>query len=913
MDHSTSEKEKKIMAKGGRNVLTVLLAVLLLPLLCAVALADDFSGQTIETEWRYTQTNAEGLLPLYVFDQQQRMDDRGVKLLREVETDDWTIETYVAGDSFQSKAGLQAGLCAYVDGENYLFFGRDAAGKVVQCGAVGGREWIGSTVKADARYLRMVQKGQVYSFFYSEDGENWTEAKKQLTDTDGVLQNAQVGVMNRNTKSAELFHSGEMLLQCWTVEYGYFTLNGEMLPLCSADGYGWSYTKSSGVFVLAAQKEGMSMLLRQQKGEDWAIETRLGYTTGDDQTLTGLAMYQNMDNYLVLGIRGDLSNRVVCQVSGVLDGAPTGVLFTAKGMVNDMRGLRILRRTEEGQCDRYYFYTETNGNEYAYSCLGCYEDTAGIFRNGQYGLIGINEGHEQPFAAQFEYCTETQPDGYTDYFISKALDRQWATDGAEKLAVGNNRVTFASEEGKTAYLLRQNALEKDWQLDCTVLSLRNDCFAGLVLKGKTTLEFGQRDNTTLVMRVDGAEQAVSQQGANLRMVKAGNSYTMLSSNDGLQWTEVFCWEDEANAMEGARYGLAVQGSNCAFRWFGESYRPTGSIEAITGVELLFPLTGEKGINQTESRWGFGSGDLGSMFENNGKIYMVFGDTFSSERLQGGWIHNAIAIGQVDEPANGIQFSQMYIGQEGGGLVVPMREHTCAMIPSCGFAAGETENERLYMWVHEIYSWQTGGHRDISGAGWAVSDDGGESWEYSALFDGDSKFQFVSCWAEDDVLYLYGNYGGGYGETYLMQVSKEQVLDSSAYRYFAGTDEEGEPIWASTEAEAKPVLDHNEREIGITYNEYLDRYLLTGYDTFNDRMVIHESESLFGPWSDAYTLLPNIYAPVELESDKMPHIYGMYTLPSMVEDGGKSMYFTLSEYKPYQVYWVRVDFQKNNEK
>jgi len=193
-----------------------------------------------------------------------------------------------------------------------------------------------------------------------------------------------------------------------------------------------------------------------------------------------------------------------------------------------------------------------------------------------------------------------------------------------------------------------------------------------------------------------------------------------------------------------------------------------------------------------------------------------------------------------------------------------------------------------------------------------SPDGGETWAYHPMLSGNTKFQFVNCWQEGKELYLFGNYGGGYGEAYLMRVRADQALEPSAYRYFAGLDSTGEPLWSLSETEAAVVLNYSEREIGITYNAYLNHYLMTGWDSFNGLMVIHESPTLFGPWSEAFVLLPRQYTPVENKDDAMSWIYGAYTLPGMVENGGKSMYFTLSEYKPYQVYWMRVDFQKRNE-
>ncbi len=912
-------KQTKRICKGEKDMMILLTAAFLaLALLLPFrAKADDFSYRSIEKEWDYAAACDTLLLPVYEFDQQDYTNDRGVKLLRSADTADWTMETWLSDDTLGSTGGLHGGLTVYLDAKNYLIFGLNGQRKVTLYGVCGGKEIDGGSEMGESRYFRMEKKGQYYAFYYSKDGSTWETFKKSFQDVQNALQGAQIGLMNRYTNKTELFHSAELSLKCWAAEYAYFRLNGQELPFSLNGEHGWKYYKSHGVFALAVPGGGSTSLLRQQKEKDWVLDARLNYTSGSGSALVGAAVYQDADNYLMLGVRGVFANKTHYEVSGIIGGQPTGVLMSFDGKLRGNRTLRILRRTEAGQPDRYYFYVIDGNNEYGFICLGCYEDTNGIFRGGQYGLMGVEDSGEADalYTAQFEFCTETCPDGYSDYFFSNVLDGMWQSEGAKGLRVGNKSLGFGSEEGEAAYLLRA-PLKKDWSLDCTVIALGVNSTAGLAMaKGENTLQYGVQKNQ-IVIRVNCGgrleEQVIQATAQNLRMLKNGDTYIMQYSKDGLTWQEAGRYTDASGAFDGARCGLTVQGGSCTFRKYYEGYRPAGVIAAITGLDILYPLTGENSMNRTESRWGFGSGDLGAMFEHNGKVYMVFGDTFAHDRLQGAWINNAISIGTVDDPKDGVQYSQLHIGGTGSGLVKAGFEHTCAMIPSTGFGLGEAGSEVLYMWVHEIYSWQSGGHRDISGMGWAVSKNGGKTWAYQRLFDGDSHFQFVSCWQENGLLYLYGNIGGGYGETYLMCVEQERALERDAYRFFAGVDADGAPIWTQTEDEAAIVLDYNEREIGITYNEYLGCYLMTGWDSFNGQMVSHESPTLFGPWSDAYTLLNRQYTPTELKQDQQTSIYGAYTLPTMVEEGGKSMYFTLSEYDPYQVFWMRVDFEKRGQ-
>ncbi len=885
---------RSVMRRG------LLLAVILSALLLSVACADDFSYHGIEAEWNYSQAMETLLLPVYEYDNQDKAHDRGVRVLRDVQTADWTMETYLMSDTLGSKGGLHGGLTVYKDAKNYLIFGLNSGKKMTLYGLCNGEEIGGGSVMAAHRYLRIEKKDGRYTFLSSEDGITWVSFTKDFQDITGALEGAQIGIMNRWTFFIEVFQTSGSGQKCWLAEYAYFRLNGRDMAFSLNGGNGWTYYKSKGVFAMAVSAGTSTTLLCRQKAEDWIIEGAPNYTSGADSTLTGITVYKDENNYLLLGVRGAFSNKTHYEVSGVMDGQPTGVLMAYDGFATTNRVLRVIRRTELGQPDRYYFYLSPGA-----SCttgvglyLGCYEDAKGVFRGGYYGLMAVEESGNKDarFAAHYQFFTETNPVGYTDRFSQQTLDGPWHCQDVSGLMV-EGALSFSSGE-EPAYVLRA-PLKRDWSLECTVNHIAVDSFAGLAMvQGENSLKYGVL-NGRLVTRVTIAGQteelAADAAAPYLRLIKDGCEYIMRYSLDGLIWLEAYRWVDTQEAFAGAHYGLGVQGGACSFGRFYEGYRPASAIE---NIEFVHQITGEAGINQTQSRWGFGSGDLGSLFELNGKVYMAFGDSNTSDNHVGSWIKNVLAVGTVNTPADGIRYTQMY-----NGLVNSGAEYGGAMIPSCGVGLEQDGGEKLYIWFHEIYAWNVGDHRDIAGAGWAVSDDGGESWVYERLFDGNTHFQYVTCWKENGMLYLYGNIGSGHGEVYLMAVEEGNLLKRDAYSFYAGMDERGNPRWSLNEDDAVIVVDHNERELGITYNAYLSRYLLTGMDCYNNQVVVQESSTLYGPWSDASTLIQSAYTPHHSSC------YGAYTLPDMVENGGQSMYFTLTEWNPYQVLWMRVDFAK----
>ncbi|MCP4806941.1 MAG: DUF4185 domain-containing protein, partial [Proteobacteria bacterium] len=91
--------------------------------------------------------------------------------------------------------------------------------------------------------------------------------------------------------------------------------------------------------------------------------------------------------------------------------------------------------------------------------------------------------------------------------------------------------------------------------------------------------------------------------------------------------------------------------------------------------------------------------------------------------------------------------------------------------------------------------------------------------------------------------------------WLMRVtpSPETINDPDAYEFFAGHDDDGEPLWTSDLDQSRPMVEWTGRigSAAITYDEPLDKYLFSitdgraahgPYDTF-----LLEADELTGPW------------------------------------------------------------------
>ena len=64
--------------------------------------------------------------------------------------------------------------------------------------------------------------------------------------------------------------------------------------------------------------------------------------------------------------------------------------------------------------------------------------------------------------------------------------------------------------------------------------------------------------------------------------------------------------------------------------------------------------------------------------------------------------------------------------------------------------------------------------------------------------------------------------------------------------------------------------------------------------------IREAAAPWGSWSDAMTLV---------SAADVPDLYAPFMLPKYTANHGRTIYFTLSKWGPYNVFWYRADLVK----
>jgi len=90
------------------------------------------------------------------------------------------------------------------------------------------------------------------------------------------------------------------------------------------------------------------------------------------------------------------------------------------------------------------------------------------------------------------------------------------------------------------------------------------------------------------------------------------------------------------------------------------------------------------------------------------------------------------------------------------------------------------------------------------------------------------------------------------------------------------------------------------ELSVVWNDYLGRWIMT-YLRDGDGAVIREGINPWGPWGDPITLVG---------ATDVPGPYAPFMAPNYTSDGGRTIYFGLSIWDPYNVFWYKAELSKD---
>jgi hypothetical protein len=151
-----------------------------------------------------------------------------------------------------------------------------------------------------------------------------------------------------------------------------------------------------------------------------------------------------------------------------------------------------------------------------------------------------------------------------------------------------------------------------------------------------------------------------------------------------------------------------------------------------------------------------------------------------------------------------------------------------------------------------------------------------------------------------MLYFFGIPGGRYGSVELARVPETEILDQSAYQYYAGRAGGG-PVWSSQESAAVPVVPAPSGELSVMWDPYLGRWIMVTGNPNDSAIEMRDSPTLWGDWSNPHILIGQDYSDA----------YGGYMHPFLTQNGGQDIYLTVSRWGSYAVYLFHAHLDKGS--
>lgn len=315
----------------------------------------------------------------------------------------------------------------------------------------------------------------------------------------------------------------------------------------------------------------------------------------------------------------------------------------------------------------------------------------------------------------------------------------------------------------------------------------------------------------------------------------------------------------------------------------EAAGPPPGLDA-RATQVLSRVTGPGSPGRTLERWDVGGTDLGHPFVLDGRLGLVFGDTFPKPVTHGpGRRSNVLAW--IDERAPGqLVVTDMHESAAGGAgevlgsLKIPEWEVT--VIPTNSVAV---DGVVVLHWM-SVACWGTPGDWAVRESGLAASFDGGESFQrMGPTWPGDSGFAQVAFVPSEDWLYAFGIPEGRQGGAQLARVPRGSILTASAWTYWDGAG------WATDLEDAAIVVPPPVGELSVTWIERHGLWLMMYLEEVRGGIVLRTAPELPGPWSRPRLVVSLV---------EHPQAYAPFLLPQVTE--GPWIQFTMSRYDIYNV-------------
>lgn len=354
-------------------------------------------------------------------------------------------------------------------------------------------------------------------------------------------------------------------------------------------------------------------------------------------------------------------------------------------------------------------------------------------------------------------------------------------------------------------------------------------------------------------------------------------------------------------------GLVAVAGVLAAGVVGAPAAPAAATSAHTPASVVEKLTGLDSPNNTYGRWNVKATDLGIMWDDGGgQVLSAFGDTFGDAWTGPGggtfgsgdqnWRSNVLLRSSDTNLADGMDYSSAVTGTDGRAReIIPGLHNESAgevtKIPTAGISIGS----RQYLSYMSVKHWGAPGQWDTNYASIAYSDDDGTTWTTTGTPTWSNPsmtdhFQMQSFARSGGYLYVFGTPSGRSGDASVARVAEASVLTQSAYQYWNGS------AWVASESAAVPVVSGPVSELSVRYDAFSGKWLMMYLQ--GEDIILRSATVPTGPWSTPQ---------VVVSSADYPGLYGGFMHPWSANG---TIYFTMSQWDPYNVYLMKVQIDAN---
>ena len=336
------------------------------------------------------------------------------------------------------------------------------------------------------------------------------------------------------------------------------------------------------------------------------------------------------------------------------------------------------------------------------------------------------------------------------------------------------------------------------------------------------------------------------------------------------------------------------------------------------VEKIGALTGPTSPNGEKSADVCGT-DLGTMTELGRRIFFAFGDTFGyvngqPVRMSGvDWRSNVFASTSAVS-ANTGQIPRLTWRTDSNGRAIPVVDG--AHLPAFTGSEGEqtkiptgmvSVGNRIYLHYMSVHGFAPkGGVWECNDSKFIYSDDFGKTWTpLETPFGGrDSNFNMLALTDQrgsgnEDGAFVYalGTPCGRFGGVQLARVPADKVQDYDSWDYYSESrGANSADAWVHDQSKATDIMPPPVGEASILWNPYIHGWMYTYLNEQSASIELRTAAKPWGPWSGPY---------VVTSARDYPQLYGAFMTPSFMKDDGKTFYFVMSMYGPYETFLMKA--------